>query len=93
MFFSILGIVAAALTTGSFLPQAVLTIKTKDTSGISLVMYVMFTAGVLSWLVYGLYLGNTALILANAVTFVLASIILIYKVGNTIKDGRASSSH
>jgi MtN3 and saliva related transmembrane protein len=41
-----IGFVAAALTTGSFLPQAIMTIRTRNTSGISLGMYVIFTLGV-----------------------------------------------
>jgi MtN3 and saliva related transmembrane protein len=42
---------AATLTTASFFPQAILTIKTKDTEGLSLGMYSMFTLGVLCWLI------------------------------------------
>ena len=40
------GYLAAALTTGSFVPQAWLTFRTRDVSGISLAMYCAFTAGV-----------------------------------------------
>ena len=43
--FEILGYLAATLTTISFVPQALLIIKTKDTKGISLPMYIMFTIG------------------------------------------------
>ena len=46
----ILGYCAAALTTGSFLPQALLTLRTRDVSGISIGMYGAFTAGVALWL-------------------------------------------
>ena len=41
-----LGYIAALLTTGSFVPQAVKTIRTRNTTGISLAMYVIFTIGV-----------------------------------------------
>ncbi len=75
-----IGFFAAFCTTISFLPQAVKTIKTKDTSGISLEMYVIFTIGVFSWLAYGILVKDTPIIIANAVTFILASIILGLKI-------------
>ncbi len=70
--------VAAVLTTISFLPQAVRTVQTKDVQGMSLLMYSLFTLGVAVWLVYGILVREMAIILANAVTFVFAAIILIY---------------
>jgi len=75
-----IGIVAAFLTTLSFLPQAILVIRTKQTEGISLTMYAMFTTGVAAWLVYGIALGAVPIILANIITLILASIILTIKI-------------
>lgn len=74
------GFLAACLTTLSFVPQAWLTFKTRDVSGISLGMYSAFTVGVALWLVYGLALGAWPLILANAVTLSLALAILVMRV-------------
>ena len=71
-----LGYVAAVLTTLAFVPQAAKTIRSRDTSGISLGMYVVFTIGIVCWFGYGLVLGSWPMILANAVTFVLAAVIL-----------------
>ena len=76
----ILGYCAAALTTGSFLPQALLTLRTRDVSGISFGMYSAFTAGVALWLVYGVLLGQWPIVVANAVTLCLASTILFVKI-------------
>lgn len=70
------GFLAACLTTLSFVPQAWLTFKTRDVSGISLGMYSAFTLGVALWLVYGLMLGARPVIVANAVTLSLALAIL-----------------
>lgn len=81
----VVGYLAATLTTLSFLPQAILTLRTRDTEALSLGMYSLFTTGVLLWLIYGLYLANPAIIVANAVTFVLAAIILGFKVYNTLR--------
>lgn len=74
-----IGYAAAALTTLSFVPQAVLTVRTRDVSGISLGMYSCFTVGVALWLVYGLQLGEWPIIAANAVTLALALVILVTK--------------
>lgn len=74
-----LGYLAAALTTAAFVPQAWLTFRTRDTTGISLSMYSVFTAGVALWLAYGLMLGAWPLILANAVTLTLSGSILLMK--------------
>ncbi len=74
-----IGYLAATLTTLSFLPQALKTIRSRDTSGISLGMYVVFTVGVVAWFVYGVILASWPMILANAVTFLLAATILALK--------------
>jgi len=77
---TIIGLLAAFGTTISFLPQAVKTIQTTDTWGISLPMYVLFTTGTLFWLIYGIMSGSLPVTIANAITFIFASIILIYKI-------------
>lgn len=82
--YELIGYLAATLTTLSFLPQAIMTIKTRDTGSLSLGMYGMFTLGVLMWLIYGLYLNNLAIIAANAVTLVLAASILLVKLQNLL---------
>ena len=71
--------VAALLTTVAFVPQAAKTIRSKDTRGLSLSMYVVFTAGVACWLVYGILLGSWPMIVANIITFLLAAAILLMK--------------
>lgn len=81
----LVGYLAATLTTLSFLPQAILTLKTRDTESLSLGMYSLFTSGVLLWLIYGIYLLNPAIIIANAITFLLASMILCFKIYNTFR--------
>ena len=75
-----LGYLAAALTTGSFVPQALHTLRTRDVSGISLAMYGTFTAGVALWLAYGLALGEWPIVVANAITLALAATILVTKI-------------
>jgi MtN3 and saliva related transmembrane protein len=72
----IIGSLAAIMTTVSFMPQVLHTLRTKDVSGISLGMYSVFTVGVSLWLVYGILLGELPIIIANAITVALASTIL-----------------
>jgi MtN3 and saliva related transmembrane protein len=74
-----LGFTAAVLTSASFIPQAVMTIRTRDTRGISRGMYVLFTIGVAFWLAYGIAIGSMPMILANTVTLALAGTILALK--------------
>ncbi len=85
-----IGYVAAVLTTVSFLPQAILTLKTRDTESLSLGMYSLFTGGVLLWLIYGIYLSNLAIIAANAITLLLATLILSFKIFHTLRKQRAA---
>jgi MtN3 and saliva related transmembrane protein len=75
----ILGYIAATLTTAAFAPQAFKTLRTRDTTGMSLWMYVMFTSGVAFWLAYGIATDSWPMILANSVTLPLAGSILALK--------------
>jgi MtN3 and saliva related transmembrane protein len=77
-----LGTLAATLTTTAFVPQAWLTFRTRDVSGISLGMYACFTSGIALWLAYGLMLDAWPIIVANAVSLVLAASILVMKVAS-----------
>ena len=74
-----IGYLAAALTTAAFVPQAWLTFRTRDVSGISVSMYGAFTLGIALWLGYGLLLRAWPIVVANGVTFLLAAAILTMK--------------
>jgi len=76
----IFGYSAACLTTIAFLPQVIKTIRLKKTDEISLVMYILFCAGLLCWLIYGVLISNIPLIIANGITLFLATIILFLKI-------------
>ena len=71
-----LGVMAATCTTLSFVPQAAKTIRSRDTSGISLWMYLVFTVGIGFWFGYGIVLHSWPMIVSNAITFVLSATIL-----------------
>lgn len=74
-----LGYPAAILTTIAFVPQAWLTVRTRNVDGISAATYLALTVGVFLWLVYGIGERDWALVAANAVTLPLAASILVTK--------------
>ena len=63
-----LGYASAVLTTSSFFPQALKTLRTNNTEGISLRMYVLFTIGISGWGLYGLLNRDWPVFWANVVT-------------------------
>ncbi|WP_034410673.1 SemiSWEET transporter [Derxia gummosa] len=72
----VVGYLAALCTTGAFVPQALLTWRTRRADGVSLGMYSIFTTGVALWLAYGVMIGSWPVTIANAVTLGLALFIL-----------------
>jgi MtN3 and saliva related transmembrane protein len=74
-----IGGIAATLTTCSFIPQAWRVWRTRHTKDISLLMYTLFTIGVALWLAYGILLASWPIILANAITLLLAGTVLVLK--------------
>ena len=80
------GSVAASCTTLSFLPQLIRVWRRKSASDISLTMFLLFSFGVLCWLIYGVGIGSGPITVANAITLALALAILALKLrydGNT----------
>jgi MtN3 and saliva related transmembrane protein len=76
----LLGLLAATLTTVAYVPQLLKVIKTRSTHDISLAMYIVVCTGVLLWLIYGILIHNTPIIVANAITFVIACAVLVMKI-------------
>jgi MtN3 and saliva related transmembrane protein len=79
---ALIGYAAAACTTLAFLPQVIHTVRTRDTSGISLGMYLVFCSGVALWLAYGILQADLPLVLANVVTLALSLAVLGLKIRN-----------
>jgi MtN3 and saliva related transmembrane protein len=74
------GYAAAALTTAAFVPQAWLSWRSRDLSGVSLGMYSVFTLGIALWLAYGWLLEAWPIVAANAITLALSLLILALKI-------------
>ena len=71
-----LGFAAAACTTGAFVPQVWVVWRQRGAPGLSIGMYLMLIAGVAMWLMYGLALEAWPVVIANAITLLLACAIL-----------------
>ena len=72
----LIGYGAATLTTVSFFPQAIKTLRSGDTRAISLGMYGLFTTGVALWSIYGLLVGDGPVLVANLITLLPAAVVL-----------------
>jgi MtN3 and saliva related transmembrane protein len=75
-----IGYVAAFCTTVAFVPQAFKVYKTRKTTDISFGMFFLMTAGLISWLAYGLLINSFPIIAANTITLILSVYILIMKI-------------
>ncbi len=78
----VIGLLAAFFTTVAYVPQTIKILKTKDTKSLSLGMYCLITTGLALWLIYGILIGDTPIIIANAITVVLSGTILVMKLRN-----------
>lgn len=76
---TLVGLVAGTLTTIAFVPQVLKTWQSKSAKDISLGMFLCFSLGVLLWLIYGLQNQDLPIIVANSITLILASTILVFK--------------
>ena len=71
-----LGYVAAVFATGSFLPQVLKTWRTRSAEDLSFLMLWCHIVGMLLWLAYGVMIGSSPIVIANAVA-VLLDVLLI----------------
>jgi MtN3 and saliva related transmembrane protein len=83
-YINIIGTCAACLTTSALLPQVIRTIKTNDTSSLSLLFALAINTGTMLWLIYGILLGNPIITLSNAIVLILSGIIVFYKTRNIV---------
>jgi MtN3 and saliva related transmembrane protein len=76
---TIVGNIAAILCTFSFLPQAIKTIRTRDTKSLSLPTYITFFIGIALWAYYGYLSQIPAILIGNSITLLFSGIILFFK--------------
>lgn len=71
-----LGYLAGICTAIVFLPQTIRTIKERDVNGLSLLTYIIYCIGMVSWILYGVYLKSVQMMLFNAISLFFALIVL-----------------
>ncbi|MDC9723654.1 MAG: SemiSWEET transporter [Urechidicola sp.] len=76
----IIGLLAATLTTASFVPQVLKVWRTKEVKNLSLTMYSAMLAGVILWFTYGVLINSISIILANIITAILVSCIIYFRI-------------
>jgi MtN3 and saliva related transmembrane protein len=77
---TLIGLLAGSMTTAAWLPQVVKAFRTKSTQDFSWGWFAMFGFGVAFWLVYGVAVSAFAVILPNALTFLLVLSLFTLKV-------------
>jgi len=75
----LVGIIAGALTTFSFIPQIIRVFKTKSAHDISLIFNTMFLVGIFLWLIYGILKKDNPIIIWNAIAAVFGITLLYAK--------------
>ncbi len=75
----IFGIVAGTLCTLSFIPQVVKIVVHKQSQGVSLITFSVFSVGMFFWLIYGIMIMSWPVIVTNALTLVLSLLIVAMK--------------
>jgi MtN3 and saliva related transmembrane protein len=75
----VLGMIAGTLTTVSFVPQVLKTWRSRSAGDISFGMFLLFSLGVVLWLMYGIAIHSLPVIVSNVVTLVLSVSIIVMK--------------
>ena len=83
--FEVVGLIAACLTTSSFLPQAIRIWRTRSARDVSLAMYVMMASGNALWLAYGGLIGSISMLFANATCLLMVLSVLALKVRDMLR--------
>lgn len=79
MLTNVLGGVAACLTAFASIPQVLKCFRTGKSGDLSMKMLIALASGFLLWLIYGLMRGDLIIVAANAMSLVLAAILLSFK--------------
>ena len=84
-YIDVIGLTAGALGGLSLFPQVLKVLKTKSTKDISREMFLLLASSIFLWLIYGFFLNNFPIILANFFGFIQALIILYFKIKNQLR--------
>ncbi len=79
---TIVGYTASICMVLGYLPQAIATIRIRDTDGIALPTFCMLGLGSIFFLIQGILLDNIPLVITNVITTICSAIIFIIKIRN-----------
>lgn len=82
---NIIGYAAAICMIFGYLPQAIYTIRTRDTDGIAMPTFLLLGAGSILFVVQGIMMGNIPLVITNLITTVCSAIVFGIKMHNDSK--------
>jgi len=77
MLWTIIGASAATLTMFSFIPQIAKSLKTKSVKDVSELTLFQLSLGVSLWIVYGIHLKDPIIIIANSITLITLTILIV----------------
>lgn len=78
VFWITIGLMAAGLTTFSFIPQIIKVFRSKSADDVSRFTLLQLMSGVFLWIIYGIYLRDLIIIAANSITFVSLVILMFF---------------
>jgi MtN3 and saliva related transmembrane protein len=84
-YIDVIGLIAGAMGGLSLFPQVLKVIRTKTTKDISREMFLLLAGSIFLWLIYGFFLNNFPIIIANFFGFIQAIIILYFKIKNQLR--------
>lgn len=87
---NIVGYAAAICMVCGYLPQAIHTIRTRDTDGIALPTFLLLGFGSIFFVVQGIMIDNWPLIITNLITTVSSVIVFCIKLSNDRKKKRGA---
>ena len=78
----LIGLLAGTLSTIAYVPQVVKSWRSGSTSDVSLTMFAIMVTGVTLWLIYGVFVHDIPIMVANGATLLLAGTVLVLKIKN-----------
>lgn len=79
---TIFGTAAAICMIFGYLPQAITTMRTRDTNGIAMLTFCMMGLGSLFFVIQGILIANWPLVVTNIITLICSAIIFGIKIYN-----------
>lgn len=86
---NIVGYAATICVVCGYLPQAIVTMRTRNTDGLAMPTFLLMGFGSLFFVVQGILIDNLPLVITNAITALCCVIITTIKVHNDIKKRRS----